>query len=251
MPVPAGWLWRLAEYPLFYLMLVFFGLVCLSWSLPAAVLARLLPRRQGQRLGRAGIGYGFRFLLWLMRALGLLRCDLSALDPLRGEGGIVIAPNHPSLLDAVLVTSRLPQVVCITKASLWDNALLGGGVRLAGYLRNDARLTMVRRAAEAVRAGDPLLIFPEGTRSTRFPTGPFSRSFAVMAQMADAPVQTVLIETDSPYLRKGWPLLRKPPLPLHYRVRLGPRFMPEGSAQALSDRVQAALTSALVSPPRP
>ena len=40
------------------------------------------------------------------------------------------------------------------------------------------------------------------------------------------PVQTILIETNSAYLSKGWPLFRKPVMPIHYRVRLGRRFDP-------------------------
>jgi 1-acyl-sn-glycerol-3-phosphate acyltransferase len=86
--------------------------------------------------------------------------DFSALDALRGEAPLVIAPNHPTMLDAILLISRLPRVVCITKASLWDNAFLGGGIRLAGYVRNDLPLPMIRRAAAAVAAGSHLLIFP-------------------------------------------------------------------------------------------
>ena len=37
-------------------------------------------------------------------------------------------------------------------------------------------------------------------------------------------MQTVIIETDSLFLTKGWPVYRKPCLPMHYRVRLGRRF---------------------------
>jgi 1-acyl-sn-glycerol-3-phosphate acyltransferase len=153
----------------------------------------------------------------------------------------------------VLVTSRLPRVVCIAKASIWDNILLGGGMRLAGYVRNDAPLPMIRKAAGAVQAGRQLLIFPEGTRTPvgiggAGPLGPFSRSFAVIAQRAGAPVQTVVIECDSPYLRKGWPIFRKPVLPLCYRVRLGQRFLPQGDAQAVSDGVEHYLRGALGHP---
>jgi len=36
----------------------------------------------------------------------------------------------------------------------------------------------------------------------------------------------VFIEADSPFLGKGWPLLRRPALPVRYRVRLGRRFDP-------------------------
>ena len=54
-----------------------------------------------------------------------------------------------------------------------------------------------------------------------------------MARNAGAPIQAVFIEADTPYLRKGWPLFRKPPLPLAYRARLGRRFAPTASAAEL------------------
>ena len=40
------------------------------------------------------------------------------------------------------------------------------------------------------------------------------------------PVQTVFIDTTSPYLGKGWPLWRLPPVPIEFSVRLGRRFEP-------------------------
>ncbi len=223
----------------FYFCLLVFGLSCLVWSLPAALLHPVLPRRLGERIGQWGIMAGFRWTLWVMRATGVLRADLSVLDALNRESGLVIAPNHPTMLDAVLIISRLRRVVCITKASLWDNLFLGGGIRLAGYVRNDAPLPMIRRAAEAVRDGGQLLIFPEGSRTVRPPLDPLHRSFAVMARTAGAPVQAVLIEADTPYLRKGWPLLRPPPLPLVYRLRLGERFEVGGDADAFVARLDA------------
>jgi 1-acyl-sn-glycerol-3-phosphate acyltransferase len=208
----------------FHFCLVVFGLSCLVWSLPAALAYPLLPRRIGQPIGQFGITAGFRWALWVMRMTGVLRANLDVLDKLRDERGIVVACNHPTMLDAVLLISRLPRVVCITKASLWDNVFLGGGIRLAGYLRNDAPLPMIRRAGEAVREGRQLLIFPEGSRTSLPPVDAFHRSFALMAREAQAPVQTVLIEAGSPYLRKGWPLFREPVLPLVFRFRLGERF---------------------------
>lgn len=210
----------------FYAAVAAFGASCLLWSLPASLLHRVLPRRIGEPLGQWGIMAGFRWALWLMRALGVVRADLSALDALRDERSLVVASNHPTMMDAVLLISRLPRVVCITKASLWDSPFLGGGVRLAGYVRNDAPLPMIRRAAEAVREGRQLMVFPEGSRTDRFPVDRFSRGFALTARAAGAPIQTVLIEADSPYLGKGWPLLRRPDLPVVFRVRLGERFAP-------------------------
>ena len=234
--------WWLALYyrGAFWFCLLVFGVSCLVWSLPATLLYPLLRRFPwSERLGQAGITHGFRWALWVMRVTGVLRVDFSALDALRGEAGLVLAPNHPTMLDAVLLISRLPRVVCITKAALWDNPFLGGGIRLAGYVRNDVPLPMIRRAAEAVRQGRHLLIFPEGSRTQTPPIDPFHRSFGVLARATGRPVQTVLIVAESPYLSKGWPLLRPPVLPLAFRIRLGARFQPGPEPQAFVAQLEA------------
>ena len=223
----------------FYAAMAVFGATCLLWSLPASLLHRVLPRRIGEPLGQFGIMAGFRWCLWVMRLLGVVRVDLSPLDALRDERSLVVASNHPTMMDAVLLISRLPRVACITKASLWDSPFLGGGVRLAGYVRNDAPLAMIRRAAEAVREGRQLMVFPEGSRTARPPVDRFTRGFAVMARAAGAPIQTVLIEADSPYLRKGWPLFCRPDLPLVFRVRLGERFTMERDPEAFVAGLEA------------
>jgi len=48
----------------------------------------------------------------------------------------------------------------------------------------------------------------------------------------------VLIEADSPYLAKGWPLFRRPVLPLVFRVRLGERFIVGRSADDCVARLE-------------
>ena len=58
-------------------------------------------------------------------------------------------------------------------------------------------------------------------------------------ERAQAPVQTVFIDTDSPYLGKGWPLWRLPPLPIVFTVRLGRRFQPGDDPAALLAEIEA------------
>jgi 1-acyl-sn-glycerol-3-phosphate acyltransferase len=112
------------------------------------------------------------------------------------------------------------------KASLMRNPFLGPGARLARYIRNDPVSRMVRLAKQDFASGSHLLLFPEGTRTTADPVNPLKGSVGVIARHARVPVQTLLIETDSKYLSKGWTLFRKAPMPIHYRVRLGRRFDP-------------------------
>jgi hypothetical protein len=55
----------------------------------------------------------------------------------------------------------------------------------------------------------------------------------LIAKLANAPIQTVFIDTDSPYLGKGWPLWKVPPLPIVFKLRLGQRFAPAQDSNAL------------------
>ncbi|MDH4174476.1 MAG: 1-acyl-sn-glycerol-3-phosphate acyltransferase [Betaproteobacteria bacterium] len=206
--------------------LALLGLGSLAWSLLALPLRLLLPARKGRALGRGVVARGFRFYLGALEMVGACRFDLDALDALRGAGPMILAPNHPSLLDAVLLLSRLPQAACVLKAPLADSLVFGPGARLAGYIRNDWAVGMVRHSVDELRGGGQLLLFPEGTRTTRAPVNAFRGAIALIARQAGVPVQTVFIETDSPFLGKDWPLTRRPPLPLRYRVRLGRRFDP-------------------------
>jgi 1-acyl-sn-glycerol-3-phosphate acyltransferase len=242
---PLIWLYETVS---FYGVLAAFGVLFLGWNLAASLLYHVMPLKRSRKVGQIAIMCIFRTLLGLMRATGLVTFDLGALDALRAEPGLVIAANHPTLIDAVLVISRLPSAVCIAKASLWSNPALGAGARMAGYIQNDASPgRLVRNAADAVRQGSQLLIFPEGTRSGPEGMHAFKAGFALIARQAGAPVQTVILQASSPYLTKGWPLTRRPLLPLHFTAHLGERFEPDARSVCLSERVESHIRGQLAS----
>ncbi|MHB1232397.1 MAG: lysophospholipid acyltransferase family protein [Burkholderiales bacterium] len=241
---------RLAyEFFVLYAGLLVFALMCLGWSLFAALLFPLLPRRMRAPLGQFVIMAGFRGYLFLLQASRLVKCDLRALDALRQDGALIIAPNHPSLIDVVLIASRLPHIVGIMKAELWHNLMLGGGARLAGYIRNNSPTSMIRLAIAATRTGSQLLIFPEGTRTRDHAVNIFKPGFALIAKKAGIPIQTVFIETNSAFLGKGWPLFKRPAFPLVYRVRLGQRFEVTGNVKTFIAELEHYYKQQLDTPP--
>jgi 1-acyl-sn-glycerol-3-phosphate acyltransferase len=153
------------------------------------------------------------------------------------------------MLDAVMLVARLPRSACIMKASLMRNPLLGPGARLARYIRNDSAGGLVRLAVQDLREGGQLVLFPEGTRTTVATVGPFRPGVTLIAKLAQAPIQAVFIDTESPYLRKGWPLWRLPPLPIVFRVRLGRRFEPRDDHAALLAELQDHFAAGVRRPP--
>jgi 1-acyl-sn-glycerol-3-phosphate acyltransferase len=221
----------LYEYFVLYGGLLCFAILFLLWSLSASVLRHLLPRRSGEIIGQYAIMLIFRTGLLVVRASGLVKCDLAALRALRDQRSLIIATNHPSLIDVVLIASQLPRIVCVLKAELLDNPLLGGGARMAGYICNGSTGILIRESASATARGGQLLIFPEGTRTVTPPINEFKGGFGLVAKKSGVPVQTVFIEASSPFLGKGWSLWDKPEFPLIYRVRLGQRFEADGETK--------------------
>ncbi len=223
---PLSWLSLPYECLVYYGGLLLFATMCLTWSLLAGPLGLLLPKRIGVKLGRLGIMFGFRTYLHLLELSGIVKCDLSALDGLGRERSLIIAANHPSLIDVVLIVSRLPNAVCIIKANLWNQLIFGGSVRLAGYIRNISQARLIVDATQELQVGSHLLVFPEGTRTIGNAVQPFKGGFALIAKRAQVPVQMVLIDINQLFLCKGCSLLKKPDFPLVFKVRLGERFMP-------------------------
>lgn len=231
--------------------LLVLGAGCLLWTVLALPLGLLLPKRRGMVVGRTMATLGFRAYLWMLGRIGFARFDIGALDALRGAGPLILAPNHPGLLDALMVISRLPNVTCIFKASLMRNPLWGAGARLAGYIRNDLFLGSVDLAVAELHRGSQLLLFPEGTRSEPLPLGPLQIGAAYVSYRSGVPIQTILIEQDSGFLGKGWPWLRRPALPMHFRIRLGQRFEAPRNPKAFTVALGAYLQNALAAPDQP
>jgi 1-acyl-sn-glycerol-3-phosphate acyltransferase len=223
----------------FACVIVQLGVMSLAWNLLAPLLSLLLPRAFAGRLGRVAVSYIYRCCWTSAEMLGLMQIDSTDLDSLRHEpGGLIVAANHPTMLDALLVVARLPRGVCVMKAELMRNIFLGGGARLARYIRNDVGPGMVRGAVETLREGNQLVLFPEGTRTVEAPVNAFKPGIALIAHLAQVPIQTVVIESFSPYLTKGWPLLKAPPVPVRIRLRLGQRFAAEADHRALLRRIE-------------
>ncbi len=236
------------SWMLLQLLLLFLGLISVLWNLVALLLYPVLPRATGRRVGRTGISLCYRFFWAVANTTGLLRMDATALDVLAREPGLIVVANHPSLLDALMLVARLPRSACVMKASLRRNPLLGPGARLARYIRNDSPRGLIRLAVADLRDGGQLVMFPEGTRTVAGRTGAFRPGFAAIAQRAQVPVQAVFIDTNSPYLGKGWPLWRLPPSPIEFTVRLGRRFEPSSSVEVLLRDVEQHFASAVRHP---
>lgn len=223
---------------LFHIVLLGLALASMVWNFLAYGLRFLLPRAQAVAIGRRAIAKGYQFFWDCAQGLGLMELDTSCLDAIRDEPRLIIAANHPNMMDAMLIVGRLPRSFCIMKSALLRNPFLAAGAQLAGYVPNDTPFQVVHGTVRALREGGQLVVFPEGTRNRSEHLLPFMSGFAAIACHAEAPIQTVLIHTDSPYLTKGWPIWKKPAFPVRVSLRLGSRFEPVVPYIELRQRVE-------------
>ena len=144
----------------------------------------------------------FAAFIGLMECAGIMRFEVVGRERLRNCRNTLVLANHPTLIDVVALVSLIPNANCVVKRSLWNNPLLGGTVRAACYISNIDAVGAVDDCAEALATGDPLIIFPEGTRTRPGEALKFLRGAAHMALKSNLPIVPVVIRCTPSTLSK-------------------------------------------------
>ncbi|MDB5847657.1 MAG: glycerol acyltransferase [Rhodoferax sp.] len=166
------------------------------------------------------IHHAFRSLIGLMNLLGVFSYEVRGLERLR-HGGLLILANHPTLLDTVFLMSFVDRADCIVKASLANNLFMGKTVRAAGYVFNDSGADMVQDCIRSLRAGNNMIIFPEGTRTLSPAPMRLKRGAARIALQGGMDITPVRIHCANPFLRRGEPWYSLPVRRTHFEIVVG------------------------------
>lgn len=169
------------------------------------------------RAAREIIRRAFRTYVDLMRALGVLRYEITGLEKLE-RGGLLILANHPTLIDTVFLMAFVKNADCIVKGALWNNPFTGGPVRAAGYISNAGGAELVDDCIASLRRGNNLIVFPEGTRTGADGVITLKRGAANVAVRGARDITPVLIRCDPPTLGKGEKWWRVPPRRVLLRI---------------------------------
>ena len=237
-----------------------FGGGCLLLGLavfPALAIWPMDEVRRRERVRRT-LGAALRWFARVMRRLGVLTYELHGLERL-GRPGQVILANHPTLIDGVFLLGFAPSSSCIIKQALARNPFTRRPVAAAGYVSNSPTPEMIEGAAAALRDGQSVIIFPEGTRTVPGGTLSFQRGAAAIAIRAAAVVTPVYIRCSPPTLAKHEPWYRVPARRAHFCLRVGADLDPDPfrrgapaplAARALNDHLMGIFMTEIGSPHR-
>jgi len=153
----------------------------------------------------------FKIYCRAIHVLKVADVEMVGTEQLRGLKGAMIVANHPSLLDVVMIMAAIPNVQCVVKGGLWKNPFFRLTVEGAGYIRNDlAPEDLLAACVATLKAGNNLIVFPEGTRTLLGRPMRFQRGFANIAIEAGADIQLIRISANPPMLHKGHSWWRAP-----------------------------------------
>jgi 1-acyl-sn-glycerol-3-phosphate acyltransferase len=161
--------------------------------------------------------------LWcraILRAAGV-KVVLHGAERLRDMRPYVYASNHVSWFDIFVLASFLPRYKFVAKAELFKIPIFGRAAKAAGQIpiTRDNRKAAFRSyevAAERIRAGASVVVFPEGTRGFTYELRPFKKGPFVLAAAAGVPLVPTILHGTLPIQPKGSYRIRSGRVDVHF-----------------------------------
>jgi len=135
---------------------------------------------------------------WADKMLRVLGIELEHAGVGLHAGGVLLVANHVSWLDIVAIHALCPQARFVSKADVKHWPLINRLVAAAGTLfiereRKRDAMRVVHQMAQALRAGDTVAVFPEGTTSDGRGLLPLHANLLQAAIATQVPVQPVAL----------------------------------------------------------
>jgi 1-acyl-sn-glycerol-3-phosphate acyltransferase len=149
--------------------------------------------------------------LWGKTALlaNRVRVKIEGMEHLNGQGPYIFMSNHQGYYDIFALLGHLPyQFKWLAKKELFSIPFLGWTMAAAGYIRIDREGTRetvgaMNNAAQRIRDGMSVVIFPEGSRSPDGLIQPFKKGGFTLAIKSGIPIVPIAISGSRDIMPKG------------------------------------------------
>lgn len=234
------------------------------WRITRATLHVLRGALLMTRFGAMSVARRHDYIRWW--SAGLLRC-MGLTVEVSGTarpGATLVVANHVSWLDIAAIHAALPHVRFVSKADVLHWPLLGWLIKSAGTLfiereRKRDALRVVHAMADALKAGDAVAVFPEGTTGEGPQPLPFHANLLQAAIATGTPVQPVALRFSDPaaafsgavvfvgettLLQSLWRVASARGLRVHVRV-LPPQASAHADRRALAEHLRETIAAEL------
>ncbi len=184
---------------------------------------------------------------YVARGVGL-RIDAFGTERLDPAQTYILMANHQSHVDIVALFNALPMVPgFLAKAELRRVPIFGRAMEVGGHVfvdraRHREAVAAIAEAAEDVRHGSSIVIFPEGTRSSRREVLPFKKGGFHLAKQSGVPLVPVGIRGTAEILPKHTSQL----MPGRCEVHVGEPLSVEHVREAPLEELMAEVRQAIV-----
>jgi len=169
---------------------------------------------------------------WLCILNGI-QVDVEGLEYIRQDQAQILVANHQGYFDIFALSGFLPlQIRWVAKSSLFKIPFVGWSIAASGYIpvdRSNRKKSYQAFLAtiEKLKAGNSIVIFPEGTRSEDGKIGPFKKGGLLLSVRSGAPLVPVTLLGTGSIIKKGSGIIR----PGRIQIIISPPI----SSQAVKD----------------
>lgn len=162
----------------------------------------------------------------------------------------IYVSNHISWYDIPALASFLPRTKFVAKAELFKIPVFGAAMRAVGMIpierqNRKAAFASYDVAANQIREGNSVIVFPEGTRGFDYSLRPFKKGPFVLAIAAGAPLVPVLTYGTLEVIGKGSMWVHPGKVDIHLLEPISVEGLGYDDREALAAKVSARIAEAL------
>lgn len=226
-----------------FLQLVLVALYTIVIGPPIIVASFFDGGRTMMRLGRVWVS-------WILSTFGV-RVEVAGTENVPTHAPVILMSNHQSLVDIAAIVMTLPRSVRwrfvakkeLVRVPIFGQALVASGHIIIDRDNREKAVESLRLAAERIRAGTTVIVFPEGTRSPDghlrwFKSGPFH-----LALEAQVPIVPVTVSGSQRITPKGELRVRRGTVKIAYGKPIATRGLGLADRKHLAARVREAIAA--------
>jgi 1-acyl-sn-glycerol-3-phosphate acyltransferase len=173
-------------------------------------------------------------------------------DKIRSGVAYVMVANHQSLLDILVLFRLFKHFKWVSKIENFRVPLIGWNMSLNRYIKlrrgdKDSVDRMMRACERSLKDGNPIMMFPEGTRSFDGKLKTFKHGAFTLAQRVGVPLLPIVIQGTSEALpKRGFVLRGRHRIRVRILDEIGYETFSDAPVDAVIERVRGVIAAELV-----